>query len=43
LGICTAPGARFLLSAASLGALGYEYNLSDRVISQWNDTEHVGN
>ena len=31
----------FLLSTASLSAVGYEHDLSRRVISLWNDTHHV--
>jgi broad specificity phosphatase PhoE len=32
----------FLLSTASLSALGYEHSLSQPVIQLWNDTNHVG-
>ena len=37
------PGAGqyFLLSTASLSALGYEHNLSQPVIRLWDDTRHV--
>jgi len=31
----------FMLSTASLTALGYEESLSRRVIRFWNDTQHV--
>jgi len=31
----------FLLSTASLSAVGYDRNLSQRVIQLWNDTSHV--
>ena len=33
--------AAFMLSTASLSALGYEHNLSRPVIRLWNDTNHV--
>ncbi len=36
-----AAGKYFLLSTASLSALGYEHNLSQPVIQLWNDTNHV--
>jgi len=38
------PGAGrfFLLSTASLSALGYEHNVSEPVIRLWDDTRHVG-
>jgi broad specificity phosphatase PhoE len=36
-----AGGKYFLLSTASLSALGYEHNLSQPVIQLWNDTNHV--
>jgi len=42
LGLKPAAGRHFLLSTASLSALGYEHNLCQRVIRQWNDTRHVG-
>ena len=36
------PGGRyFLLTTASLSALGYEHNLSQPVIRLWNDDHHV--
>ncbi len=37
-----AGGRFFLLSTASLSALGYEHNLSQPVIRLWDDTRHVG-
>ena len=42
LGLKPAAGRHFLLSTASLSALGYEHNLCQPVIRQWNDTRHVG-
>jgi broad specificity phosphatase PhoE len=42
LGLEPAGGKYFLLSTASLSALGYEHNLSQPVIQLWNDTNHVG-
>ena len=42
LGLDAAFGRYFLLSTASLSALGYEHNLSDPVIRLWDDTRHVG-
>ena len=41
LGLEPAGGKYFLLSTASLSALGYEHNLSQPVIQLWNDTNHV--
>lgn len=38
----TANARRFLLSTASLSALGYEDDLSRPVIRLWNETRHVG-
>jgi len=38
----TANARRFMLSTASLSALGYEKDLSRPVIRLWNDTHHVG-
>ena len=35
-------GKYFLLSTASLSALGYEHNRSQPVIRLWDDTRHVG-
>jgi broad specificity phosphatase PhoE len=37
-----AGGRFFVLSTASLSALGYEHNLSQPVIRLWDDTRHVG-
>ena len=42
LGLNAASGRYFLLSTASLSALGYEHNLSEPVIRLWDDTRHVG-
>ncbi len=42
LGLDVAFGKYFMLSTASLSALGYEYNLSRPVIRLWDDTCHVG-
>jgi len=39
----TANAKRFMLSTASLSAVGYEKELSRPVIRLWNDTHHVGN
>ena len=36
-----APGRHFLLSTASLSAVGYEHNFSRPVIRLWNDDRHV--
>ena len=42
LGLAPSPNARlFMLSTASLSALGYEHDLSRPVIRLWNDTHHV--
>lgn len=38
----TAIARRFLLSTASLSAVGYDKELSRPVIQLWNDTHHVG-
>ena len=38
----TVNAKRFMLSTASLSAVGYENELSRRVIRLWNDTHHVG-
>ena len=42
LGVEPEAGRFFLLSTASLSALGYEHNLSQPVIRLWDDTRHVG-
>ena len=42
LGLDAEIGRYFLLSTASLSALGYEHNLSQPVIRLWDDTRHVG-
>ena len=41
LGVEPAGGRYFLLSTASLSALGYEHDLSQPVIRLWDDTRHV--
>jgi len=41
LGLEPAGGRYFLLSTASLSALGYEHTLSQPVICLWDDTQHV--
>ena len=41
IGLESAFGRLFLLSTASLSALGYEHNLSEPVIRLWDDTDHV--
>jgi broad specificity phosphatase PhoE len=41
LGLEPAGGRYFLLSTASLSALGYEHSLSEPVIPLWNDTGHL--
>jgi broad specificity phosphatase PhoE len=41
LGLEPAGGRYFLLSTASLSALGYEHNHSEPVVRFWNDTRHV--
>jgi probable phosphoglycerate mutase len=41
LGLDAAMGRYFMLSTASLSALGYEHNLLQPVIRLWNDTRHV--
>jgi len=41
LGLEAAAGRFFLLSTASLSALGYEHNLCHPVIRLWDDTRHV--
>jgi broad specificity phosphatase PhoE len=42
LGLQPEGGRYFLLSTASLSALGYEHNRSQPVIRLWDDTRHVG-
>jgi probable phosphoglycerate mutase len=42
LGVEPRGGRFFLLSTASLSALGYEHDLSEPVIRLWDDTRHVG-
>jgi broad specificity phosphatase PhoE len=41
LGFEAGIGRCFMLSTASLSALGYEHNLSQPVIRLWDDTRHV--
>ena len=41
LGLEPAAGKYFLLSTASLSALGYEHNLFQPVVRLWNDTNHA--
>jgi probable phosphoglycerate mutase len=43
LGLEPGAGRYFLLSPASLSALGYEHNLSQAVVRLWDDTRHVDN
>jgi len=43
LGLEPVAGRYFLLSTASVSALGYEHNLSQAVIRLWDDTRHVDN
>jgi broad specificity phosphatase PhoE len=42
LGVEPGAGRFFLLSTASLSALGYEHDLTQPVIRLWDDTRHVG-
>ena len=42
LGLDPAFDRYFVLSTASVSALGYEHNLSEPVIRLWDDTRHVG-
>lgn len=42
LGLDVAMGRFFMLSTASLSAVGYEHNLTQPVIRLWDDTRHVG-
>ena len=41
VGLEPAGGRLFLLSTASLSALGYEHNVCQPVICLWNDTRHA--
>ncbi len=41
LGLEPGAGAYFILSTASLSALGYEHDLSQPAIQFWNDTQHL--
>jgi broad specificity phosphatase PhoE len=41
LGLEAAGGRFFMLSTASLSALGYEHNVCQPVIRLWDDTRHV--
>ena len=41
LGFGTAAGQHFLLTTASLSALGYEHKLTTPAIQLWNDSRHV--
>ena len=41
LGLVPDAGRYFVLSTASLSALGYEHNLSHPVIRLWDDSHHV--
>ena len=41
LGLEPGAGRYFLLSTASVSAVGYEHNLSEPVICLWDDTRHV--
>lgn len=42
IGLSAAGGQNFLLSTATLSALGYEHKLDEPVIRLWNDARHVG-
>jgi broad specificity phosphatase PhoE len=42
LGLEPGAGRFFLLGTASLSVLGYEHDLTEPVLSLWNDTRHVG-
>ena len=42
LGILPSDGRYFVLSTASLSALGYDHDASEPVIRLWDDTRHVG-
>jgi broad specificity phosphatase PhoE len=41
LGLEPVAGRYFLLSTASLSALGYEHNLTEPLIRLWNETRHI--
>jgi probable phosphoglycerate mutase len=41
LGLEPAAGTYFVLSTASLSALGYEHNLGEPAIRLWNDTDYL--
>jgi broad specificity phosphatase PhoE len=41
LGLAPEMGRCFVLSTASISALGYEHDLSEPVIRLWDDTRHV--
>jgi len=41
LGLHPGAGTHFVLSTASLSALGYEHDLSEPVIRLWDDTRHL--
>jgi probable phosphoglycerate mutase len=43
LGLDPSNGAYFLLGTASVSVLGYDHNMAEPVIRQWNDTSHVRN
>ena len=43
LGLEPGAGRYFLLSTASVSAVGYEHKLAEPVICLWDDTRHVGN
>ena len=42
LGLEPAAGRLFVLSTASVSALGYEHSLDEPVVRLWDDTRHVG-
>jgi len=42
IGLEVAIGRCFMLSTASLSALGYDHKLSQPIIRLWNDDRHVG-
>jgi broad specificity phosphatase PhoE len=42
LGLPPSEGRLFVLSTASLSAVGYEHTLSEPVIKLWDDDRHVG-